>query len=165
MGMLPQSRHNSGKAHESINDLPVHPATQQQIFYPAAESREITRQDAAKIFSPTLLPADKRVPHPELIEANRQAGGSLAEATRIAESLRATAAQARAKEQQRREADEAARTTVVQGSRWGFKFEAIDAGAAGKDGRGAGGVGWRYGVPFEDRKRGHLKGVPTKVEV
>ena len=163
MGMLPQTPLDYGKnGHETINDLPVHPATHQQIFYPAAESRQITRRDAAKIFSPTLLPADERVPHPELIQAE---SASFSSRPKVAEKLRQAAAKAREAEQQKREAAEAARTTVIPGSRWNFKFEAIDATAAGKDGRGPGGVGWRYGMPFEDRKRGHLKGVPTKVEV
>ena len=34
---------------------------------------------------------------------------------------------------------------------------------AGKDGRSRKGTGWRYGVPFYDRRRGEVK-IPTKVE-
>lgn len=37
--------------HEPINDLPVHPATGAQIFYPVPESRPFTRIDAGRVFS------------------------------------------------------------------------------------------------------------------
>ena len=66
--MLPQTKWDPKSKlvpHESINDRPVHPWTRQQIFYPTSESRQFTRVDAAKVFSPTLLPADDRIPHPE----------------------------------------------------------------------------------------------------
>lgn len=37
--------------HEPINDLPAHPATGPQIFYPVPESRAFTRIDAGRVFS------------------------------------------------------------------------------------------------------------------
>ena len=37
--------------HEPINDLPAHPATGAQIFYPVPESRAFTRVDAGRVFS------------------------------------------------------------------------------------------------------------------
>ncbi|KAJ6164579.1 hypothetical protein N7470_003251 [Penicillium chermesinum] len=37
--------------HEPINDLPAHPATGAQIFYPVPESRSFTRVDAGRVFS------------------------------------------------------------------------------------------------------------------
>lgn len=37
--------------HESINDLPVHPLTNQQLFYPTSESRAFNRVDAGRVFS------------------------------------------------------------------------------------------------------------------
>ncbi|KAJ5908119.1 hypothetical protein N7495_000801 [Penicillium taxi] len=42
--------------HEPINDLPAHPTTGAQIFYPVPESRPFTRVDAGRVFSgaPTL---------------------------------------------------------------------------------------------------------------
>lgn len=169
LDMLPKTNLKPGNAreHESINDLPVHPATKQQIFYPTSESRQITRQDAARIFSPSLLPADKRVPHPELIEAERVSDESTSQADKdkLAEELRQAAAKAKTAAKERRQAVEAARTTVVKGSRWDFKFESINANSVGRHGRSHAGVGWRYGMPYEDRKRGHVKGVPTAVEV
>ncbi|KAJ5619278.1 hypothetical protein N7510_003262 [Penicillium lagena] len=37
--------------HEPINDLPTHPSTGAQIFYPVPESRKFTRVDAGRVFS------------------------------------------------------------------------------------------------------------------
>lgn len=37
--------------HESINDLPIHRATDAQIFYPVSESRQFNRMDAGRVFS------------------------------------------------------------------------------------------------------------------
>src|SRR5277367_2542775 len=76
MAMLPQTSYPYNpkgriQSHESINDLPVHVATMQQIFHTTSESRHFTRMDAAKVFDETLLPADQRVPHPELAELER----------------------------------------------------------------------------------------------
>ncbi|PKY06266.1 hypothetical protein P168DRAFT_288213 [Aspergillus campestris IBT 28561] len=39
------------RAHESINDLPVHKLTNAQIFHPIPESRHFTRADAGRVFS------------------------------------------------------------------------------------------------------------------
>lgn len=46
--------------HEPINDLPVHRLTEPQIFYPVAESRQFTREDAGRVFSAAPgLPVEK----------------------------------------------------------------------------------------------------------
>jgi hypothetical protein len=37
--------------HESINDLPAHPLTGTQIFYPVPESRSFNRVEAGRVFS------------------------------------------------------------------------------------------------------------------
>lgn len=58
---------------------------------------------------------------------------------------------------------EARTQRTVQGRRWDFKFQDISAEKAGKDGRGKDAVGYRYGMPHEDRKRGMVK-IPTSVE-
>ena len=51
--MVPTTAYTSGKKadHESINDLPVHPLTDPQIFYPTSESRAFNRTDAGRVFS------------------------------------------------------------------------------------------------------------------
>ena len=90
--MLPQTpyvRQGKGERpvpHEPITDLPVHPATRQQLFIPVSESRNFTREDAARAFDDTLLTADKRIPHPELVivERERLAGISNEERVRLA---------------------------------------------------------------------------------
>jgi len=43
-----------------------------------------------------------------------------------------------------------------------FQITDISVDRIGKDGRGAGGVGWRYGAPLMDRRRGDIR-IPTKV--
>lgn len=60
--MLPTTPYNPRtpnriNPHESINDLPVHTLTQQQLFYPTSESRPFNRVDAGRVFSgaPRLL--------------------------------------------------------------------------------------------------------------
>ena len=52
---------------------------------------------------------------------------------------------------------------VVPKRRWDFVFKDVSVEAVGRDGRGHKGVGWRYGFPHEDRKKGQVK-IPTKVE-
>ena len=51
LDMLPKTEYSKDTrtVHESINDLPVHPATTQQIFHPTSESRVFTRADAAAV--------------------------------------------------------------------------------------------------------------------
>lgn len=154
------------KPHESINDLPVHAATRQQIFHPVSESRIFTRADAGKVFDPRLplLPADERIPHPELVILQKEANSGMTRSEREDAQRKRNAAEAARKETQKRreEAKEKAKT-VIAGRRWDFKFEEVSVDSVGTTGRAPGGVGWRYGVPLDDRKRGKIK-IPTKVE-
>jgi len=168
LAMVPQTPFTPGGkiiAHESINDLPVHPHTHQQIFYPTSESRQFTRVDAAKVFSPTLLPADDRIPHPQLIELERETAAQVSRDDRKAKIRAKDEADRLAKEAQeeRQRLWEARNIQKVQGQRWQFKFQNVSVDMVGKDGRGHSGVGWRYGAPHTDRKRGQVK-IPTSVE-
>lgn len=168
MAMLPQTKWSPKMKitpHESINDLPVHPWTRQQIFYPTSESRQFTRADAAKVFSPTLLPADDRIPHPELVKLEREAGTEADRPKRLAaQQARDAQALKEREEKERKQAEwEAKNRRTVAGQRWDFNFTNISVETAGKDGRGKGGIGWRYGNPHNDRKRGAVK-IPTSVE-
>ncbi|KAF2858956.1 hypothetical protein K470DRAFT_220214 [Piedraia hortae CBS 480.64] len=150
LAMLPQTYSKSQTPHESVNDLPVHRATNRQIFYPTSESRQFTREDAAKAFSEDLLPAEKRIPIPQLVQNQRWTDqGKTREERELLQRQAdaAEAAEAAAQERKRRE-DAAARIRVVQGRRWDFVFENVT------------GAGHRYGFPHEDRKRGHVK-IPT----
>lgn len=158
---------NKGKrpiTHEPINDLIVHPATRQQLFVPVAESRRFTREDAGKAFDNKLLPADARIPHPELVLAERELakGLSFDERRKLAEK-RLAQEQAEKKKAEEKKAAALQAQKVVPQRRWDFVFQDVSVDAVGRDGRSHKGVGWRYGIPHEDRKRGIVK-IPTKVE-
>jgi hypothetical protein len=172
--MLPTTPHvdtsdpkNKGRrpiTHEPINDLIVHPATRQQLWVPVSESRHFTREDAGKAFDNSLLPADARIPHPELVQAERElaSGLSFEERRKLAEKrLAEEQAQKRAEEEAKQA--ELRSQKVVPKRRWDFVFKDISVEQAGRNGRDPRGVGWRYGLPHEDRKKGQVK-IPTKVE-
>lgn len=171
LSMLPQTPYkpNNPKqaifAHESVNDLPVHPHTRQQLFYPVSESRQFTREDAAKAFSDTLLPADKRIPHPELVTLEKEHLEGLPRDQRWARQQQRDqeAREAREKAAEKKKMWEERTQRVVETRRWNFKFQDISAEKVGKDGRGKEGVGARYGMAHLDRKRGQIK-IPTSVE-
>ncbi|KAJ8106027.1 hypothetical protein OPT61_g9815 [Boeremia exigua] len=172
--MLPTTPHvdasdpkNKGKrpvVHEPINDLIVHPATRQQLWVPVAESRQFTREDAGKAFDNSLLPADKRIPHPELVQAERElaSGLSFEERRKLAEERFAAEAAEKKREEEAKQAEIRAQKVVPQ-RRWDFVFKDISVESVGRNGRDARGVGWRYGLPHQDRKKGQVK-IPTKVE-
>jgi hypothetical protein len=158
---------NKGKrpiTHEPINDLIVHPATRQQLFVPVSESRHFTRVDAGKAFDNDLLPADARIPHPELVQAERELsqGLSFDERRRLAEERLETEQAEKRKLEEKKQAELHA-LKVVPKRRWDFVFQDVSVDAVGRDGRKHTGVGWRYGVPHQDRKKGQVK-IPTKVE-
>ena len=118
-----------------------------------------------------LKPADSRIPHPQLI--------ALAADQRSPE-FRAVPAQAVERHQKRLEEDVAHRQAererlkanadkhkiLVQTDRWEFQVTTVKTTreGTGRDGRGTGSPGFRYGVPTRDRKRGEIK-IPTRVEV
>lgn len=149
--------------HESINDLPIHPATGQQIFHPTSESRVFTRADAAKVFDENLLPADDRVPHPELTIMHKEHLAGLSKEGIQANQAERDAEAAAVKERMERRRNNSRAVKTIDTRRWAFKVTEINVDKAGKDGRGAYGVGWRYGMPLMDRKRGQVK-IPTSVD-
>ena len=162
--MLPQTPfQRPPQPHESINDLPVHRATIQQIFHPVAESRHFTRADAGTAFEKGLLPADKRIQHPELVAIEKaQLSGRVTEEAVNSEWERAEAEdQAKtiaiaAKKQKKGDA-----TTTFDTGRWEFKFQDVQVDSASV-GKHVPGIGQRYGVPPQDRKKGQVK-IPTRV--
>ncbi|KAF2004031.1 hypothetical protein P154DRAFT_519619 [Amniculicola lignicola CBS 123094] len=161
---LPENKGKRPVPHEPINDLIVHPATRQQLFVPVAESRQFTREDAGKAFDNHLLPADDRIPHPELVKAERElaAGLPFEERRRLVEG-RLKAEQAKKSKEEARKAAAIASLKTVPQRRWDFVFQDVSVEAVGKKGRDPRGVGWRYGFPHEDRKKGHVK-IPTRVD-
>ncbi|GME22802.1 putative ribosomal protein s35 mitochondrial protein [Neofusicoccum parvum] len=150
--------------HESIADIPVHPATRQQIFYPTSESRHFTREDAAKAFANDLLPADKRIPHPDLVEAERDEFLGLPFDERVdRQQQRNQKHEEERVRKAKKAAEKAAKTQAVPGRRWDFHFQDFSVEQVGRDGKSPAGVGWRYGAPHEDRKRGQIK-IPKRVD-
>jgi len=150
--------------HESINDLPVHPATLPQLWHPTSESRVFTRADAGRAFHKSLLPADDRIPHPQMITEAREKAEGVGEMERVRnretrlEEMEKVAVEAKRRVKER----ESERTRVVPGVRWDFKFRDISVDDVGRNGRAVGGTGWRYGRPHDDRKRGQVR-IPTRV--
>lgn len=151
------------ESHESINDLPVHSATGPQIFHPTPESRHFTRFDAAKVFDPKLLPADDRVPHPELTLMHKDALAGMTPAEiEERQADRDKAAEEKRQRRARVQAEREAAIKKVDTGRYEFRFTEVNVDDIGKDGRGHRGVGWRYGVPHMDRSRAKVK-IPTRV--
>lgn len=159
MNMLPQTKITDPERavkHESIHDLPVHKATLSQVFWPTTESMPFNRNDAGKVFHKDFLPADLRIPNPEVIE-NFQDDPTETRARRI--ELQRKIAKREEDLQKARER----RTMVVRTKRFDVEIEnvAVD-NRVGKDGRGRNAVGYRYGAPLEDRKKGFTR-VPKSV--
>ncbi|KAK3337537.1 eukaryotic mitochondrial regulator protein-domain-containing protein [Cercophora scortea] len=165
--MVPHS-HLSGEEQdpfEPINDIHVHSHTMQQLFLPTSEARHFTRQDAAKAFGEHILAPDEKMRIPELIAFEKDLVAGVGNEDAEANFFKATAASERAiadKHLARAQRDENNKTRVDSG-RFEFRFERISVDSAGQDGRARRGVGWRYGVPFNDRRRAVVK-IPTKVE-
>lgn len=208
--MVPTTPFQYGKVvpHESINDLPVHPLTDAQIFYPTSESRAFNRTDAGRVFSgaprlpdemdvaqggtppepwtntkpekvgkpaneiDVLKPADARIPHPHLIayakdQQNPELRGNEEEIKKRYAQRLLDDAEERAKQRQKKIAQDEAKKSRIEAGRWQFvvtdikstKAVATDAGLKQK-----GAVGDRYGLPFEDRKKGIAK-IPQRVPV
>lgn len=165
--MLPKPRTSiSGQTpnFESINDVPLHAATSPQIFYPTSESRHFTRADAARVFDEKLLPIDGRIPHPQILLRHKDihAGFTPSEVS-ARQKARDEVAEKQRQNILARKAKEDAAKKYVDTQRWRFSFTDINVNDAGKTGRGDKGVGWRYGQPLMDRKKGMVK-IPTKVE-
>jgi len=182
--------------HESINDLPVHGLTRPQIFHPTSESSPFNRVDAGRVFSAAprslpgaqprkrefvgkvgveeeiLLPAEDRIPHPHLVEFEKDKisvefrNEAQERAERYAQRLMdddLRRAEAQRKEKARKEAQI---TRIDDGRRWEFRVQDVVASRdrTGLTGRGTGAPGMRYGAPNDERKRGKVK-IPTRINV
>lgn len=163
---LPQTRYSDDwkASHEPINDLHIHKLTMQQLFVPVSESREFSRKDAAAAFHRRMLSPDARSPHPELIQKAKDElrGVSGSDSLRkFHETTRQQEDALIAKEEKRRE-DAEAKTARIDTGRFEFRFKDVVIDVAGKSGRGRNAIGMRYGVPFNDRKKGAVK-IPTSV--
>merc|ERR1712098_1021977 len=106
-------------------------------WHPTSESRHFTREDAAKVFDEKLLPANARVPHPELAILHKEQIERLSpqERQERAAARDAIAEKKRAAKAARQAKKEAAIKKVDTG-RWEFHFTDVNVDAAGKTGRG-----------------------------
>ena len=151
-------------AHESINDLPVHRATETQIFHPVSESRHFTRRDAGKVFDSQLKPAEDRVPHTELVQLEKWRHEGMQRDERLALQSKKNAQEIESKKilETKRKEREAREIRKVETERSEFRFQDTRVESAGRTGRDQKGVGVRYGMPHEDRKKGQIK-IPRRV--
>jgi hypothetical protein len=156
--MLPKTPYTGERrahVHEAINEVPVHAHTTPQIFWPTSESRRFTRFDAGRAFSEGLLPAELRIQHPQMVEALQGADSPL---RKVRAEMEAAEREREGKVRRARERN----VVVVPGAKADFRIERVNVEAVGPSGRGRRGVGWRYGFPHEDRKKGQVK-IPTSV--
>ncbi|KID69278.1 Ribosomal protein S35, mitochondrial, partial [Metarhizium hybridum] len=167
MSMLPKTSYREGEKnepHEPVNEVHVHKLTMQQLFVPVSESRQFTREDAAKAFHETMLSADTRSPQPQLIKMERDIlkGMSREDSKKKFEAAVQKEEDGVAKKLAQEKAKEEQTTRRVKTDRYEFRFKEIAVDDVGRDGRSRKGTGWRYGAPFDDRKRGVVK-IPTSV--
>ena len=167
LSMLPQTPYVPVKPipHESINDLNVHAATTRQMFHPTSESRHFTRTDAGKVFDRNLLPAEKRIPHPELVEIQSwyNEGRHKDEVAAMQRTKMAEEDKVKKEKERGRVAREKLLVKKAETPRWEFRFRDISVDTVGDKGRNSKGIGARYGMPHQDRKKGQIK-IPTRVE-
>ncbi|KAL1896258.1 hypothetical protein Cpir12675_002851 [Ceratocystis pirilliformis] len=175
MSMLPQTQYfipnnkNPQTAphepHEPINEIHTHGHTLQQLFWPVAESRAFTREDAASAFSPIMLTPERRSPHTELIDAEKAVTSNKMSRTEAMDMWRQRAEKNQAdlncRMEEKLKTDRAC-ITSVHTDRFEFRFKDFNSENVGKLGRKRDAVGHKYGVPNYNRKRGAVK-IPTSV--
>ena len=164
--MLPTTPYvnNDPVTHESINDLPVHRATESQIFHPVSESRHFTRRDAGRVFDSDLKPAEDRVPHTELVQLEKWRYEGVQRDERLQKQREKDAKEIQSQKvlELKRKEKEARDIKKVETERSEFRFQDIQIDKIGLPGRAKEGVGVRYGMPHEDRKKGQIK-IPRRV--
>lgn len=143
--------------------------TVQSLISPDAKHTEKVGKGADE--QSVLLPADARIPHPQLIELERDNINNPSEARERWEKYHERVKKSDELEQQRKalaKKKAEARTIRIEpaDSRFEFRFNdvIVSKETTGPDGRGHTAPGRRYGVPTYDRKKGQVK-IPTKVEV
>ncbi|OAA53286.1 Ribosomal protein S35, mitochondrial [Cordyceps fumosorosea ARSEF 2679] len=168
-GLLPKWGYYPGEPQqtpfEPVNDIHVHRYTMQQLFVPVAESTEFTREDAAAAFYDNMLSVDKRSPQSGLIDMERRNIAKKGSRKANWQAFQEAERQREDEFAERLAAEQAAleaATTLVKSDRYEFRFREMNADDAGTDGRSHKGLGWRYGAPHMDRKRGMIK-IPKTV--
>lgn len=139
--------------HENIQDVPMHPATHRQAFEPVSESRHFDHEDAAQVFG--IPSIETAVPHPSLITLEREKNMGVGLNDRKANQRERDEgyALARAEFEAKKKAKAEASLNVVDKGRYQWRFEEAKTGK----------IGFRYGVPHQDRKKGQVK-IPRRVD-
>ncbi|KAF8247812.1 hypothetical protein K440DRAFT_628033 [Wilcoxina mikolae CBS 423.85] len=137
--------------HEGLQDMVSHPFSHRQTFVPVSESKEFTRVDAGKEFG--LPPTEEAVPHPDLIKIakERDMGLELDERVDLQKERERVQQEQSDKEKMRKAAREKP-SKVIEHGRFAWRLKDATTGK----------VGFRYGVPHQDRKKGQVK-IPTHV--
>ncbi|KAF3919795.1 hypothetical protein ABW20_dc0109160 [Dactylellina cionopaga] len=149
--MMPVTAYKPFPQHESITDLRIHPATNNQLFLSVPESMAFNRKDAGDALG--ILPADVRMPHSELVEVERMKLRSIPIDDMIkVEMQREQDEMAEIKLKKERMEKKGKAGVVVESERFRFRLKPAVTGL----------VGYRYGAPHEDRKRGVVK-IPKRV--
>ncbi|KAJ5689446.1 hypothetical protein N7462_003838 [Penicillium macrosclerotiorum] len=117
-----------------------------------------------------LQPADVRIPHPQLVKLELDRMANPDERRQVAARHAERLDKQEKVEQKRRELSKARREKSLQhvepeGGRFDYRIQDVKftKETTGADGRAPWAPGRRYGVPFNDRKRGTVK-IPTRVE-
>lgn len=151
--VTPLSKGSYGQInHEPIQDMPSHPFSHRQAFVPTSESRVYSRADAGKEFG--LPSTEEAVPHPELVvqQRERELGVPPEERQKMQQSR--DELERLEKEQQEQEAAHREKQIqIIEQGRWAWRLRPAQTGK----------VGFRYGVPHQDRKKGQIK-IPRRVE-
>lgn len=118
-----------------------------------------------------LLPADARIPHPQLIALERDKIKYSMERRESLVRYQQRLQQSDELEQERKfrakkKAEKGLDRVKPENSRFEFRFKdaVVSKETTGPDGRGHTAPGHRYGVPTYDRKKGQIK-IPRRVEV
>lgn len=140
------------RRHEVVQALPAHPFAGRQAFVLTSESREFGRADAAEEFS--LPTPEQAVPIPTavLVKKDMNSGMSRDDAVALAKQRDQLELEKKRELMTKREEELKKTTKVVSSGRYKWLIEA----ETGK-------VGFRYGVPHMDRKKGQVK-IPTRVD-
>ncbi|KAF3940443.1 hypothetical protein ABW19_dt0204744 [Dactylella cylindrospora] len=150
--MMPVSQYKPPvPKHESITDMRIHAATNNQLFLSVPESSAFNRKSAGEALG--ILPADFRMPHSELIDVEKMRLKAMPfeEMKAVEEEREAREAEMLKAKRERRE-ERLRAGTVVETERFRFRMRPAVTGQ----------VGFRYGAPHEDRKRGVVK-IPKRV--
>jgi hypothetical protein len=146
-----QSKQSRQEFHEGLQDMVSHPFSHRQTFIPVSESRTFTRADAGHEFG--LPPTEEAVPHPDLVKIAKERALGLDDSVRLQLQIaRDNAAAKELKKEEERKKKLNTPAKVVERGRFAWRLQKAETGK----------VGFRYGVPHMDRKKGQVK-IPTSV--